>query len=241
MSGAVQLELGNDALYYITKCQLCRLTFSVVLWDPQQQRTAGLISANVQEVNKNKRDTLGECSKRFSAEAPQMFSAQRKFQCCINMNLIVTECVLLCELCYECLCVTTLQDSMTSIPFTLLDHNRHHITRETTLLSLERGWSGGIREKTLQCLVKKEKKKKKNRDTHRHTSGAILQKIKQKKPPKKHTAAISRGLHNVSLEMVGHSDHFISSPSRDRLHGAQNVPVPPSLLVIISRPVAQSL
>lgn len=163
-----------------------------------------------------------------------MFSAQRKFQCSINMNLIVTECVLLCELCYVCLCVTTLQDSMTSIPFTLLDHNRHHITHETTLLSLDRGWSGGMKKKTLQCLVKKQNK------THIHTSGAILQKIKQKNL-KKHTAAISRGLRNVSLEMVGHSDHFISSPSRDRLHGAQNVPVPPSLLVIISRPVAQSL
>lgn len=143
------------------------------------------------------------------------------------MNLIVTECVLLCELCYVCLCVITPQDSMTSIPFTLLDHNRHHITRETTLLSLDRGWSGGTR-------------KKNTADTHTH-KWSNPAKNKTKKPPKKHTAAISRGLHNVSLEMVGHSDHFISSPSRDRLHGAQNVLVPPSLLVIISRPVAQSL
>lgn len=100
-----------------------------------------------------------------------MFSAQRKFQCCINTNWIVTECVLLCELCYVCLCVTSLQDSMTSIPFTLLDHNRHHITRETTLLSLDRGWNEGIRKKTLKCLW-----------THMHTSGAILQKMKQKTP-----------------------------------------------------------
>lgn len=130
---------------------------------------------------------------------------------------------------------------MTSIPFALLDHNRHHITRETTLLSLDRRWSGGIRKKKNTAVS--GKKKKKGTQTHIHTSGAILQKIKQPPlpTPGKHTAAISRGLHNVSLEMVGHSDHFISSPSRDRLHGAQNVPMPPSLLVIISRPVAQSL
>lgn len=41
--------------------------------------------------------------------------------------------------------------------------------------------------------------------------------------------------------MLGQRDRFISSPSRDRLHGAQNVPVPPSRLVIIIWPVAHSL
>lgn len=63
----------------------------------------------------------------------------------------------------------------------------------------------------------------------------------QNKKTQKHSRKISRGLRNVSLEMVGQRDQFISSPSRDRLHGAQNVPVPPSLLVIIIWPVAHSL
>lgn len=83
------------------------------------------------------------------------------------------------------------------------------------------------RHRLINSAWKERKKKRSNR-------------TKQKKS-QKHSRKISRGLRNVSLEMVGQRDQFISSPSRDRLHGAQNVPVPPSLLVIIIWPVAHSL
>lgn len=41
----------------------------------------------------------------------------------------------------------------------------------------------------------------------------------------KHAAKIPRGLHNISLEMAGHSDQFRSSLSRDGL-GLTNGPRP---------------
>lgn len=59
-----------------------------------------------------------------------------------------------------------------------------------------------------QQILDKPKKKR--------TNGAVLQK-KNKQKKTKHAATIPRGLCNISLEMVGHCDHFISSLSRDRL------------------------
>lgn len=76
---------------------------------------------------------------------------------------------------------------------------------------------------------------------HHLINSAKKNPTEQNKKSQKHTGNISRGLRKVSLAMVGQSDQFMSSPSRDRLHGAQDVPVPPSLLVIIIWPVAHSL